>query len=193
MKKIVCIGTKDFGFRGKRLGRVYCEIEFERGELSITGVEGPLPSGNALGSCGQINVGLTPEQIVKFNKGWDADIMAKFLSVWSEWHLNHMKPGCEHQMGAEWDGKKNITFAKFVYSETESPNYSNPSSKHAVEVKYKTTVAGWTDHENGGILCKPCSVCGYKYGTAWLKKEIPAEVIDFLFSLPDAETTPAWV
>lgn len=24
-----------------------------------------------------------------------------------------------------------------------------------------------------GLLCKPCPVCGYKYGTAWLKEELP--------------------
>ena len=36
MKKIVCIGTKDFGYDGRqRLGRVYCKITIEEGKLSI--------------------------------------------------------------------------------------------------------------------------------------------------------------
>jgi hypothetical protein len=35
-----------------------------------------------------------------------------------------------------------------------------------------------------GILCKPCEVCGYRYGTQWLYEEVPQEVIDWLFALP---------
>lgn len=54
---------------------------------------------------------------------------------------------------------------------------------------------GWLyekDHPDG-ILCKPCPICGYKYGTSWLTEEVPSEVIDWLFSLPDSEIKPAWV
>lgn len=53
---------------------------------------------------------------------------------------------------------------------------------------------GWlypTDHPDG-ILTKPCPVCGYKYGTAWKKEEVPQDVIDWLFALPDTEVQPAW-
>ena len=39
------------------------------------------------------------------------------------------------------------------------------------------------DHPDG-LLMKPCPVCGYKYGSAWLKEEVPEKVIDWLFSLP---------
>lgn len=34
---------------------------------------------------------------------------------------------------------------------------------------------GWlreSEHPDG-ILCKPCPVCGYRYGTSWIKHEIP--------------------
>lgn len=44
-----------------------------------------------------------------------------------------------------------------------------------------------------GLLCKPCPVCGYKYGTAWQLEEVPQEVIDWLFALPDTTKLPAWV
>lgn len=44
-----------------------------------------------------------------------------------------------------------------------------------------------------GILCKPCPVCGYKYGTAWQLEEVPQDVIDWLFALPDTPRRPAWV
>lgn len=49
-----------------------------------------------------------------------------------------------------------------------------------------------TDHPEG-LLTKPCEVCGYEYGTSWLKEELPQEVIDFLTNLPKSTKTPAWV
>jgi hypothetical protein len=36
-------------------------------------------------------------------------------------------------------------------------------------------------------------VCGYRYGTEWKREEVPADVLAFLRSLPDADMTPAWV
>lgn len=54
---------------------------------------------------------------------------------------------------------------------------------------------GWVrfDEDPIGILCKPCPVCGYKYGSAWIKEDVPQEVLDFLRNLPDAAKRPAWV
>lgn len=49
------------------------------------------------------------------------------------------------------------------------------------------------DEHPDGILCKPCPVCGYKYGTSWLMEEVPEDVIDWLFALPDTTVKPAWV
>lgn len=33
----------------------------------------------------------------------------------------------------------------------------------------------------------------YKYGSAWLRREVPQEAIDFLLALPDADKKPAWI
>lgn len=54
---------------------------------------------------------------------------------------------------------------------------------------------GWVrfDESDAGILCKPCPICGYKYGTAWQKEEVPQDVIDWLFALPETTVRPAWV
>ena len=49
-----------------------------------------------------------------------------------------------------------------------------------------------TEHPEG-LLSKPCPECGYKYGTAWKRVDVPADVVDFLRSLPDTDITPAWV
>lgn len=59
----------------------------------------------------------------------------------------------------------------------------------------ETKTLGWLRPEEhpDGILCKPCPVCGYKYGTLWKKEEVPKDVIDWLFSLPDTDVQPAWI
>lgn len=54
---------------------------------------------------------------------------------------------------------------------------------------------GWLSPEEhpDGILSKPCPVCGYKYGTSWLKEDVPEDVLQFLYNLPDTTIEPAWV
>lgn len=61
--------------------------------------------------------------------------------------------------------------------------------------KVEEEKAGWVypyQHPEG-LLCKPCPVCGYKYGSQWLYEEVPQDVIDWLFALPNADKKPAWV
>lgn len=60
--------------------------------------------------------------------------------------------------------------------------------------KVETKAAGWVtpDEHPRGLLCKPCEVCGYKYGSAWLREEAPTEVLAFLSSLPDAAVPCPW-
>lgn len=61
--------------------------------------------------------------------------------------------------------------------------------------KRETKSIGWVkpNEHPRGILCKPCPVCGYKYGTAWNKEELPEAVVNFLKNLPDSDLTPSWV
>ena len=58
----------------------------------------------------------------------------------------------------------------------------------------ETKTLGWLNEEDHpeGILSKACPVCGYKYGTKWLHEEVPQEVIDWLFALPDAKNKCVW-
>jgi hypothetical protein len=45
--------------------------------------------------------------------------------------------------------------------------------------KTETKTAGWvypSEHPEG-MLCKPCEVCGYHYGSGWLYEPIPADVL----------------
>lgn len=99
-ERIVHVGmTPSYGGRSMH---VYCKIQYRNGELSITGVEGPLASGNALGNCGQIEMNWEPMKT--YAPGWNRALEAEFLAVWRKWHLNNMNAGCTHQdeRGEKW-------------------------------------------------------------------------------------------
>ena len=178
MNKILNIGIVPCGHRRARL---FVRVQIEKGNLSITGVIGPLRSGNALGNCGQINWDFkhplhnidlltTPEQM-NFTKGWDAAMWLELLRIWHNWNLNNMQAGCEHQVGPEWDIDKMLRV--------------NDGRQER---------AGWvrnTEHP-AGLLTKTCPVCGYKYGTKWLKRRLPKSVVKFLEGLPETKVAPAW-
>lgn len=68
--------------------------------LHITGVIGPRKNGDcySAGQCyDEMRQGVA-------NEGWTADMLYYFLDIWQLWHMNDMKPYCEHQ--ARWDGDK---------------------------------------------------------------------------------------
>lgn len=71
------------------------------------------------------------------------------------------------------------------------PHYTGDNYNRATEEK----TLGWlkTSEHPDGILSRPCPACGYEYGSAWLKVEVPAPVLKFLQELPDADRVPAWV
>lgn len=68
--------------------------------LHIVGVVGPCSNGDCY-SAGQCYD--TMRQGVA-NEGWTADSLYKLLDIWQRWHINDMKPYCEHQV--DWDGGK---------------------------------------------------------------------------------------
>lgn len=43
-----------------------------------------------------------------------------------------------------------------------------------------------------GLLTKPCPTCGHKWGSAWLHKEVPDDVLEFLAALPDQSEDFPW-
>lgn len=77
----------------------------------------------------------------------------KIYRLWKLYHLNDMHPECEHQRALGWEEK----------------------AKKKIIVNEEQKSAGWvreSEHPDG-LLCKPCPVCGYKYGTAWCYMPIP--------------------
>lgn len=223
---------------------VYIKIELENTQkgatLSITGVEGPYPSGNCAGSAGQIVTGMDAAYLdaLDIAPGWTRPDIERLLEIWNRWHLNDMNAACEHQRAAGWTRPDNyleivhyrltrearetlknaleiarvaaingevaeLTDTERALIELESeyrPTYQPPDADSPLSGCYEvgkreSKLAGWTyEHEHpAGILSKPCPECGYQYGSAWLYEEIPADIIAWLFALPDTDTTPAWI
>ena len=177
MTKIVRVGT--VRTHGRRAACIYVRIEYGPDTLnlgkpgpvlSITGTIGPLSSGNALGSSGQIGMcfahrdltqndprtyhPVTPDEIA-FAPGWNADQWYTLLDIWARWHLNGMRAECQHQRALGWK-----------YNDHHDPK----------------TYQG-----------EACPVCGYKIGSAWLYEPVPQGAVDFLSALPETDRKPAWV
>ena len=109
--KVVRLGTVDLGYYDRhKYANVYAKITYNHGKLSICGVEGPLPSGNCLGGCGQID--MSRPCIVNLALGWTSEMVEWFYDVWGRYHLNDMKVGCEHQeaLGWKYDDHKDSNF-----------------------------------------------------------------------------------
>ncbi len=199
MQKTMRIGTVKVSGNGVR-SDLFIKAEIEDGKLSISGVIGPKSNGDARGGCGQIcmefahrnpqdNDGRTTKPIkpeeIEFAAGWTADRWLDLLDIWEAWHLNDMQAGCVHQRAEGWSrrpidpSKPTSAYGKFFEGQ-KSDSWN---------------MLSWIrpDEHPEGLLNKPCPVCGYKYGSAWLKQELPNEVEKFLQSLPDTDKEPAWV
>lgn len=75
------------------------------------------------------------------------------------------------------------------------PDADSPLSGCYEVKKREVKKSGWVTKEEHprGCLLSACGECGYKYGSAWLKEEVPADVLEFLSSLPGSGKVPAWV
>lgn len=169
MQKTIRIGTLRGFDKSLGIGRasLFCYIELTQGRLSITGVEGPKRNGGSVGSCGQVI--MSDWDVSEYAPGWSVDLCAKFRAAWNKWHLNDMRAGSPAQTAwveANVD-EKAYDYAKVCAALTEAG--LNPDPNYL---------------RNG----KP-----YAYGMAWLRVDVPQDVVDFLASLPDTDVQPAWV
>jgi hypothetical protein len=163
MNKIIRIGTRQV-WDGGRWASVYCHITYRDGQLSLTGVVGPLASGNAVGSCGQIIETIECSDGWSYAKGWTPPMRRELATVWRKWHLNDMRAGTACQM---------------TYLEKHPVPAEQDWYEKALE---SLTVAG----------LNPDPVTGEVFGAAWYREEVPAEVIRWLESLPETDRRPAW-
>jgi hypothetical protein len=169
--KIVRLGTCKTP-RGRAYS-VFCKIQYSAGpkpRLSITGVEGPTRAGNALGA-GQIVRRLKASHFSSFAPGWDFATVQKFLDLWELWHLNDMQAGTPKQTEA---------LEEFYATR------SYPDNGYTQACEYL---------ESKGLLYDAHPETGepYKYGSGWLYKAVPDDVLEFFRGLPDTDRQPAWV
>ena len=145
--------------------RVFVTIKYKDGKLSITGVEAPLRNGNTYGggSCGQIT--LDPARAAF---GWTPAEVERLQAIWDQWHLNHMKAGSPAQM------------AWIKAHRSEFPGYPVSFYDWASE---GLTAAG---------LNPDPAHNGYRYGSSWLREEVPADVLQWLQALPATEVPHPW-
>lgn len=226
----------------EEMRNAFVKIEYNDSRLSITGVVAPMGNGDCLRSAGQCT-----EEIRngKPTDEWTREMLDKLCDIWDKWHLNDMRPYCEHQKKLGWDelaGKKvtlyhyrlkreasdkqkeaekaaikalkegiaftpteeQIKFANLSYAITSHEELNGELADYYEPKKplysgdggaTETKTLGWLREEEHpeGILNKPCPVCGYKYGSSWIKEEVPKDVIEWLESLPETKVKPAWV
>jgi len=173
MLKTVRIGTlKGFDRSlGDARASLFCRISVTPdGRLSITGVEGPRNGGNCAGGCGQVV--MHAWEVAQYAPGWDAEKVAEFRAVWDRWHLNDMTAGSPAQ-----EAHLRAHPVAFKYPES-----------HYTKACEALAAAGLNPDPAHLVNGKP-----YSYGSAWLREELPAEVVAWLEALPDSDLAPAWV
>lgn len=108
-------------------------------------------------------------------------LFQRIKKVWERYHLNDMRGGCEHQRAAKWEDRR-IPVAELPDS-TAGRDKRGIVAIHVYppEAKGQDFVSDSKIHEKG-LLTKPCPVCGYKYGTAWLYEPLPEEVVKEILS-----------
>lgn len=113
--------------------------------------------------------------------GWQAvtgrplALLADAFEIITEAELPAYRAQVERHRGGQswkWGGKFRASFV-------------NP--KPPILKRTESKGAGWVrpDEHPEGFLTKPCGVCGYKYGTAWKREEVPAEVVAELRRIVD--------
>ena len=113
-------------------------------------------TGDTRHSGGQIHdsISTTPS---KWNTGWDRQKLTTLLSIWKRWHLNDMRAGSPAQEEA-------LRQANFEEGYLEALKFLKERN---LEPDTGYLVDG-----------KP-----YKYGSKWLKEELPIDVVEFLEDL----------
>ncbi len=184
MKRTVMVGTvEEWQSNGKWPAKVFVEVEYTDGSLSITQATGPTANGNAI-SCGQGGPTADREDWV-WADGWSRELYAELLDTWKRWHLNYLRAGSPAQEAWLRDNPFEVKYPESHYTVActrlaEVGLEPDPSYLHEYQKR----------NEKGEIVTE---MRPYKYGSALLRDEVPPEVVDWLFNLPNpAEMPGCW-
>lgn len=127
-----------------KMERAFVEIVFEKGELSLHGVIGPRIGGNCLGAAGQcvdeIREGVPIEE-------WTAEMLKDLCDIWDEWHLNDMRPYCEHQKEMGWRelAKKKVVFYHYSLNSEAKKQKEMANQAALITMRYLGTLTDMYD------------------------------------------------
>ena len=163
-------------------GQVYVTVRYdeEKGRLSITGVEGPKRNGDCRGGCGQIDMHLRDEDRTdwQYHPGWDDSTMDLLLEVWDLFHFNDMHAG---------------TVTQEEYLRAYRQKHPELGRDYDISCSILAEAGIYRDvDEMCPALNEEGDKPGYTYGSAWLFRSVPENVIRWLFDLPKNRYTPAW-
>lgn len=134
----------------------------------------------------------------------DEGTIRRLAGYWRRWHLNGMRAGCEHQRAEGWATCKGHYLPGGIYlpelrKGRKLPGITLDDRDNGVYVDAVITAsyvncAGEPESQRIGEfthnvrcsvdrLSKPCPICGYKYGNAWLYEALPQEVVEFFEGL----------
>lgn len=149
------LGTyEDDGFNGDTI-KVYVEISYANNRLSVVGSA----YANRKAERNMISSGQNIDEARKVTTpgpGLTMDDVRGVVDVWDRWHLNDMRAGCTHQRSFGWD------------------------AMHALESRGRYTGMSEARVRAFERIGRPCPACGYRYGSAWLSEEVPADVVEFV-------------
>lgn len=103
---------------------------------------------------------MSPWNFETYAEGQNAETVAKLRSIWEKWHLNDMQAGSP---------------AQTAFLEANPVNKAD----HYSAALAALTAAGLNPDPNHLHEGKP-----YKYGTAWLTVDVPADVLQYLHQMP---------
>lgn len=163
---------EDYGVRY----RVQVEMELADGRLSITGTSGEALADGTFRMRGGDPVGGSGGQCVdevrrvdEFAPGWDAARRDRLVAIWDRWHLNDMQAGCVHQRRiADRLGREPHQLFATPFTLTHPDRTSSYDAMHGKQITHARVF---------------CPICGYGYGSAWLREELPANVVAFVAPL----------
>jgi|694.fasta_scaffold25991_5 hypothetical protein len=163
-QKKMTIGTVA-GYCDQKPRDVTVNIRYECGKLAFDGSVAGI-------AAGQIVMGLRAYDIVPAD-GWTTEAIQWLFDMWERWHLNDMRAGTPRQ---EEVIRRYAVHGGNAYR--EAPH--SYAKTHGYEDAYALHCA-WLVIE--GLLVDG----GYRYGTAWLREEVPQEIVDALQVLPSPQ------
>jgi hypothetical protein len=114
----------------------------------------------------------------------------RMIDIWRRWHLNGCHAGCVHQRAERWEDRR------IDPAELPKNHHANQDERGVLAIWIYPLEASTGHFEKGawiepgrfaprpeechkdGLLTKKCPVCGYAYGSSWLREDLPQEIID---------------